>query len=181
MRPNFGTAPHDPCADNTLVQGLGPIYSRKQIAHPLSELPPPPPPANTAAMPGHLQLHMIMVPRDLHMLNLGDHQSRELIDLIGRQKYRYLDPALRLHCNRLRDEIKQNAQRLTDEALARVLGIQPGMAEARIMEHASLVGLFCGASECPTTEQVRDGAMDAHHEMVKSILHSANGEGEDHE
>lgn len=180
MRPNFGTAPHDPCADNILVQGHAPIYSRKQIAHPLSELPSRPP-ANNAAMPGHPQLHMIMVLRDLHMLNLGDHQSRELIDLMGRQNYRYLDPALRLHCTRLKDEIKQNAQRLTDEALARVLGIQPGMAEARIMEHASLVGLSCGASECTTTEQVRDGAMDAHHETMKSILHSANGGGEDHE
>lgn len=179
MRPNFGTAAHDPCADNTLVQGLGPIYSRKQIAHPLAELPPHPP-ANTAAMPGHLQLHMIMVPRDLHMLNLGDHQSRELINLIGRQTYRYLDPALRLHCNRLKDEIKQNTQRLTDEALARVLGIQPGMAEARIMEHASWVGLPCGASECPTTEKARDEAMDAHHEMMKSILHFADDELADH-
>lgn len=180
MRPNFGTAPHDSCADNTLVQGLGPIYSRKQIAHPKSELPPRSPRKHPSDA-GHLQLHMIMVLRDLHMLNLGDHQSRELIDLMGRQNYRYLDPALRLHCNRLKDEIKQNAQRMTDEALARVLGIQPGMAEARIMEHASLVGLSCGASECPTTEQVRDGAMDAHHEMMKSILHSANGESEDHE
>jgi hypothetical protein len=124
MRPNFGTAPHDPSA-NTLVQGLGPNYSLKANRTSIVGTSTAPP-ANTAALPGHLQLHMIMVPQDLHMLNLGDHQSRELIDLIGRQKYSYIDPALRLHCNRPKDEIKHNAQRVTDEALTRVLGIQPG-------------------------------------------------------
>ncbi|MEO8120264.1 MAG: hypothetical protein ABI606_13225 [Rhodoferax sp.] len=114
------------------------------------------------------------------MPNLGVHQSRELIDLMGRQNYRYLDPALRVHCNRLKDEIKQNAQRLTGEALARVFGMQPSMAEARIMELASLDGLSGGGSQIPTTEKAHDHAMDAHHEMMKSILHFADDEEVDH-
>lgn len=87
---------------------------------------------------------------------------------------------LRLQSNRLKDEIKQNAQRLTDEALALAHGIQPSITEARIMELASLNGLSGGVSEIRTTEKARDEAMEAHHEMLKSILHFADDEVEDH-
>ena len=87
---------------------------------------------------------------------------------------------LRLQSNRLKDEIKQNAQRLTDEALKRSHGIQPSMTEARIMEVASMAGLSGGASEIRTTEKLRDEAMDAHHEMMKSIIHFADDEVADH-
>lgn len=87
---------------------------------------------------------------------------------------------LRLQGNRLKDEIKQKAQRLTDEAVARSHGIQPSMTEARIMEVAAMAGLSGGTSETKTTEKLRDEAMDAHHEMMKSILHFADDDVGDH-
>ena len=87
---------------------------------------------------------------------------------------------LRVQSNRVKDKIKYDAQRLTDEALARSHGIQPSMTEARIMEVASMAGLSGGASEIQTTEKLRDEAMDAHHEMMKSIIHFADDEVDDH-
>lgn len=87
---------------------------------------------------------------------------------------------LRLQSNRLKDKIKHDAQRLTDEAVARSHGIQPSMTEARIMEVASMAGLSGGASEIRTTEKLRDEAMDAHHEMMKSIVDFADDEVADH-
>ena len=87
---------------------------------------------------------------------------------------------LRLQSNRLKDKIRHDAQRLTDEALACSHGIQPSMTEARIMEVASMAALSGGASEIRTTEKLRDEAMDAHHEMMKTIMHFADDEVADH-
>jgi hypothetical protein len=87
---------------------------------------------------------------------------------------------LRLQSNRLKGEIKQNAQKLTDEALARSHGTIPTMTEARVMDVASMAGMSGGASETQTTEKLRDEAMDAHHEMMKSILQSADDEVAEH-
>ena len=56
----------------------------------------------------------------------------------------------------------------------------PTMTQARIMEVASMAGMSGGASETRTTEKLRDEAMDAHHEMMKSILQSADEEVADH-
>ncbi len=87
---------------------------------------------------------------------------------------------LRLQSNRLKHEIKQKGQRLTNEAVARSHGIQPSMTEARIMEVAAMAGLSGGTSEIRTTEKLRDEAMDAHLEMMKTILHFADEEVADH-
>lgn len=93
MRPNSNTNPHDPYAGNILVQHLGPILSRKQIANLLTELPPRPP-ANIAAIPRHIRLHMLMAIRVLHMPSLEGLQLHESVDLMVRQNYMFLDPAM---------------------------------------------------------------------------------------
>ena len=83
----------DPYSDNVLVKGLGPIRSRKEIALSLAELPARPP-MEIATIPRHIRLHMLMSLRDFHIPSLESIRLHESIDLMIRQNYKYLDPAL---------------------------------------------------------------------------------------
>lgn len=80
----------DPYAGNSLVSGLGPIRSRKEILAALTELPRRS--ANVANLPAHIALHELMRLRDLYMPGLAGVQLHETIDLMIRQNYRYLNP-----------------------------------------------------------------------------------------
>lgn len=85
------TAVLDPYAGNILVEGLGPIRSRKEIATHLTELPRLPP--DMTNVPPHIALHLLMELRDFHVPSLEEFRLHETIDLMVRPIYRYLDPA----------------------------------------------------------------------------------------
>jgi hypothetical protein len=82
-----------------------------------------------------------------------------------------------LASNRRKEEIKQTAKRLTKEAEKNTSGTQPTMSEARAMEAATYItptGSVKGA-----TEVLRDEAMDAYQEMMRSILRTKDDEERD--
>ena len=74
----------------------------------------------------------------------------------------------------IRDSIKalrDNAIRLTTEALAKSSGSAPPMTEARAIEIAATS--HPSRSEAQVKEQVRDEAMQTHQEMMDALLRSA--------
>lgn len=84
--------PHDPYADNILVQGLGPILSRQEAASSLVVLPKRPP-KDIGTIPRHLRLHMLMDVRNLHIPSIEGLQLFESIDMMIRQNYHHLHPS----------------------------------------------------------------------------------------
>lgn len=79
-----------------------------------------------------------------------------------------------LYFLRRTEDLKSNAIRLTNEAVARDRGEQPTMKEARIMEVAC--ASTPSGSEALTTEKLRDEAMEEHEKMMQAMLDSANAE-----
>ena len=86
------TSPHDPYADNILIQGLGPIRSRQDAASSLVALPQKPP-RDIASIPRHIRLHMLMDVRNLHIPSVEGLQLVESIDMMIRQNYHHLHPS----------------------------------------------------------------------------------------
>lgn len=84
------SAPLDPYEGNILIQGLGPIRSREQVAACLTELPRAPP--DMHGVPPHLALHLLMELRDFHIPSLEECRLHQTIDLMIRPHYRYLNP-----------------------------------------------------------------------------------------
>ncbi len=82
----------DPYAGNILTQGLGPIRSRIEVNKALTVLPQLP--KSMDGIPPHIALHYLMMVRDFHISSLEESRLHETIDLMIRQNYRYLDPAL---------------------------------------------------------------------------------------
>lgn len=82
----------DPYAGNILTAGLGPLLSRQDAMKQLTVLPKLPP--NMVDIPPHVALHFLMSLRDFHIPGLEEFRLRETMDLMVRQNYRYLDPAL---------------------------------------------------------------------------------------
>lgn len=86
------STPFDPYAGNVLVQSMGPILPRSEVAKRLLHLPTRPP-TNIHAIPREVRMHMVMMARDLHIPKLEGLQLQESIDLMMRQNYRYLEPS----------------------------------------------------------------------------------------
>jgi hypothetical protein len=86
------TSPHDPYADNILIQGLGPIRSRQEAASSLVALPKRPP-KDIGGIPRHIRLHMLMDVRDLHIPSVEGLQLFESIDMMIRRNYHHLHPS----------------------------------------------------------------------------------------
>lgn len=74
-------------------------------------------------------------------------------------------------------ELRDNAIRLTQEAIAKAQGTMPNITEARAVEVACATNPR--ASEAQATEKLRDEAMEAHEEMMRAIL-SAGEEEDNH-
>jgi hypothetical protein len=68
--------------------------------------------------------------------------------------------------------LRDNAVRLTAEALAKASGSAPPMTEARAIEMAATT--HPSRSEATVKEQVRDEALQSHQEMMDAILNSGN-------
>ncbi len=68
--------------------------------------------------------------------------------------------------------LRDNATRLTAEALAKASGSAPPMTEARAIELAATS--HPSRSEAQVKEQVRDEAMQTHQEMIDALLRSGN-------
>lgn len=68
--------------------------------------------------------------------------------------------------------LRDNAVRLTAEALAKASGSAPPMTEARAIEMAATN--HPSRSEATVKEQVRDEALQSHQEMMDAILNSGN-------
>lgn len=83
---------HDPYKGNILIQGLGPIRSRDELAKLLLELPRIPP--DMSEVPAHVALHLVIGLRNFHMPQLEGFRIYETIDLMIRPLYSFLDPAL---------------------------------------------------------------------------------------
>ena len=81
-----------PYEGNILVQGLGPIFSRKEALKQLLYLPETP--FDNHIVPKHERLHYLMSILDLHIPVLEGARIYESIDLMLRQSYRYRDPRL---------------------------------------------------------------------------------------
>lgn len=81
----------DPYAGNILIQGLGPIRSRKEALSSLTYLPPKPP-KDIGSVPKHIRMHHLVLLRDLHLPTLEGGRLVETIDLMIRPGYRYRDP-----------------------------------------------------------------------------------------
>lgn len=82
----------DPYHGNTLIRGLGPIISRKEILQRLTHLPPRP--KDIATIPRHVRLHHLIRVRDLHIPSLEGARLVETIDLLVRPGYMSRDPKL---------------------------------------------------------------------------------------
>lgn len=85
-----------------------------------------------------------------------------------------------LEALRRMDEIKQNASRLTGEALEGDSGARPNITEARIIELAVASGMPGGGSEIRVTEKLRDEAEIAHDEMMQAVFRMADDAEDDH-
>lgn len=72
------------------------------------------------------------------------------------------------------EALRDRAVKLTSEAVAKAKGATPTMTEARIAEVACAHQMR--ASEEKAVEVLRDEAMEAHSEMMRAILRSADGE-----
>lgn len=81
-----------PYAGNILTQGLGPIRSRSEVIQALTELPKRP--KSMVDIPPHVAIHHLTTLRDFHLPSIEECRLHETIDLMIRQNYRYLDPAL---------------------------------------------------------------------------------------
>lgn len=80
----------DPYAGNILIQGLGPILSRKEATTFLTYLPPAP--KRLDGVPKHVRLHMLSSILDLHLPDVPGVRLQASIDLMLRQGYRYRNP-----------------------------------------------------------------------------------------
>ena len=99
---------------------------------------------------------------------------------MGRGNVAHQKSMLALQSMRKMNDIKAKATHLTEEAIARAKGAQPTMTEARTMEVAASSSFASGPSEIQVTEKLRDEALTAYDEMVKSILTCATGEDDVH-
>lgn len=82
----------DPYGDNILINTLGPIRSREEIARLLIDLPELP--SDWSGVPIHTRLHFLMRIRDLYIPRLESLRVQETIDLMIRQNYRHSNPTL---------------------------------------------------------------------------------------
>lgn len=72
------------------------------------------------------------------------------------------------------EALRDNAIKLTHEAISRAQGSMPTMTEARALETAC--ANFPDDSEAKIAEKLRDEAMDTHEEMMRAILSSGDQE-----
>lgn len=82
----------DPYSGNLLTQGLGPIRSRIEVMKTLTELPKML--QSMDGIPAHIAMHHLMSLRDFHIPGVEDCRLHETVELMVRQNYRYLDPAV---------------------------------------------------------------------------------------
>lgn len=83
---------HDPYAGNKLIEQLGIIRSRQEIAKLLLNLPPRPP-KDIGSIPRHIRLHMLMTVRDMHIPSMEELQLYETMDIMIRQNYDHIHPS----------------------------------------------------------------------------------------
>ena len=74
--------------------------------------------------------------------------------------------------------LRDNAIKLTQEAISRAQGSVPTMTEARILETACADAPR--GSEAKANEKLRDEAMEAHEEMMRAMLSAEDKEEGDH-
>ena len=82
----------DPYSGNLLTQGLGPIRSRIEVIKTLTELPKRP--KTMDGISPHIAMHHLMSLRDFHIPSVEECRLHETVELMVRQNYRYLDPAV---------------------------------------------------------------------------------------
>ncbi|MDO8771481.1 MAG: transposase [Burkholderiaceae bacterium] len=76
------------------------------------------------------------------------------------------------------EALRDNAIKLTHEAISRARGSKPTMTEARVLETACADHL--SGSEAQATEKLRDEAMEAHEEMMRAMLSAGDQEEDEH-
>jgi hypothetical protein len=107
----------------------------------------------------------------------------ELTDSIASRQMRAPEIAHQkvLHAlNALRkvEALRDNAIKLTKEAISRAQGAKPAITEARILEAAYADSPR--GSEAQTTEKLRDEAMEEHEEMMRAMLSAGDQEEDEH-
>ena len=107
----------------------------------------------------------------------------ELCDSIANRQMRAPEIAhqkalLALEALRKVGTLRDNAIKLTQEAISRAQGSMPTMTEARVLETAYADSPR--GSEAKTTEKLRDEAMEAHEEMMRAMLSAEDQEEDDH-
>jgi hypothetical protein len=103
----------------------------------------------------------------------------ELIDSVAYRQMGNIDVAHQkalysLDTLRKVEALRDNAIRLTKEAILKSQGTKPTITEARGLETACADNP--SASETQTAEKIRDEAMEAHEEMMHAMLGSINNE-----
>jgi hypothetical protein len=76
------------------------------------------------------------------------------------------------------EALRDNAIKLTHEAMSRAQGSPPTMTEARVLETACADSPR--GSESQTTEKLRDEAMEAHEEMMRAMLSAGDYQEDEH-
>jgi hypothetical protein len=107
----------------------------------------------------------------------------ELIDSIASRQMRAPEIAHQkalhaLEALRKVEALRDNAIKLTHEAMSRAQGSPPTMTEARVLETACADSPR--GSESQTTEKLRDEAMEAHEEMMRAMLSAGDYQEDEH-
>lgn len=84
----------DPYAGNILCSHLGPILSPAEAIGRLLHRPQMPRPSDLAGIPPHIRMHYLLRVRNLHVPTAVEGQVYQTIDMMVRENYRHLDPAL---------------------------------------------------------------------------------------